>query len=135
MLFTHKYNASIPITKLLGFFLVYFVLCKKISVNYLNVENISKAYGELVLFENLSFSIHKNQKIAFVAKNGSGKTTLLKVLAGEEAPEGEKAKIQFKKDIKIGFLKTLISHSKLFCRPYGRYSLQLDWTDSLGRKD
>ncbi|MDA8847790.1 ATP-binding cassette domain-containing protein, partial [Flavobacteriaceae bacterium] len=48
-------------------------------MNYLNVENISKSYGELSLFENLSFSIHKDQKIAFVAKNGTGKTTILNI--------------------------------------------------------
>ena len=46
-------------------------LCKKIQiVNYLSVENISKAYGERVLFEDISFGINKDQKVAFIAKNG-----------------------------------------------------------------
>ena len=45
--------------------------CKKISpVNYLSVENISKSFGERTLFENISFGINKDQKIAFIAKNG-----------------------------------------------------------------
>jgi len=56
-------------------------------LNYLNVENISKSYGELNLFENLSFSIHKDQKIAFVAKNGTGKTSILNILSGKDSPD------------------------------------------------
>ncbi|WMI69828.1 ABC-F family ATP-binding cassette domain-containing protein [Mangrovimonas sp. YM274] len=56
-------------------------------MNYLNVEAISKSYGEVELFSNLSFSIHKDQKIAFVAKNGSGKTSILNILSGDDAPD------------------------------------------------
>ncbi|MBP7273901.1 MAG: ABC-F family ATP-binding cassette domain-containing protein [Saprospiraceae bacterium] len=73
-------------------------------MNYLTLENISKVYGEKVLFNNLSLQIAKGQKIALIAKNGSGKTTLLRVLAGEEAPEGEHAKILLRKDIHTRFL-------------------------------
>jgi len=59
-------------------------------VNYLSVENISKSFSERQLFENLSFSIHKNQKIAFIAKNGTGKTTKLNILVGKNtADQGE----------------------------------------------
>ena len=71
-------------------------------MNYLNVENISKAYGELVLFENLSFSIHKNQKIAFVAKNGSGKTSILNILSGKDTPD--QGQIVVRKGIRLAFL-------------------------------
>lgn len=74
-------------------------------MQYLSIENISKSFGEKTLFEDLSLSISKGDKIALVAKNGSGKTTLLKVIAGEEGPEGENAKIHFAKDIKIAYLK------------------------------
>jgi ATP-binding cassette subfamily F protein uup len=74
-------------------------------MQYLLLEKISKSFGEKTLFENLSLSISKGDKIALVAKNGSGKTTLLKVIAGEEAPEGENAKIHFAKGIKIAYLK------------------------------
>ena len=56
-------------------------------MNYLNVENISKSYGELSLFENLSFSIHKDQKIAFIAKNGTGKTTILNILSRKDTAD------------------------------------------------
>ena len=101
-MFTDKYNASTPISKLLGLFLVYFVLCKKISVNYLNVENISKSYGELVLFQNLSFSIHKDQKIAFVAKNGSGKTSILNILAGKDTPD--EGQVVIRNGLRLAFL-------------------------------
>ncbi len=101
-MFINKYKASIPITKLLGFFLVYFVLCKKNSVNYLNAENISKSYGELVLFKNLSFSIHKDQKIAFVAKNGSGKTSILNILSGKDTPD--EGQIVIRKGLRLAFL-------------------------------
>ena len=71
-------------------------------MNYLTVENISKSYGELTLFENISFSIHKDQKIAFVAKNGTGKTSILNILSGDDvADSGE---VIYRKDIKVSFL-------------------------------
>ncbi len=71
-------------------------------MNYLNVENISKSYGELTLFQDISFSVHKDQKIAFVAKNGSGKTSILNMLAGFDNPDS--GNIVFRKDVKISFL-------------------------------
>jgi len=71
-------------------------------LNYLTVENISKSYGELTLFENVSFSIHKDQKIAFVAKNGSGKTSILNILSGKD--ESDSGQIVFRKGIKIAYL-------------------------------
>lgn len=71
-------------------------------MNYLNVENISKSYGELVLFEDLSFSIHKDQKIAFIAKNGSGKTSILNILSGKDAPD--KGQIIVRKGLRLSFL-------------------------------
>ncbi|MBF8150961.1 ABC-F family ATP-binding cassette domain-containing protein [Winogradskyella sp. F6397] len=71
-------------------------------MNYLNVENISKSFGELVLFKDLSFSIHKDQKIAFVAKNGSGKTSILNILAGKDAPD--EGQIVVRKGLRLAFL-------------------------------
>jgi len=62
-------------------------------VNFLNLENVSKTYGEKVLFDHIDLQVNKGQKIALVAKNGSGKSTLLRVIAGQEAAEGENAKI------------------------------------------
>ena len=74
-------------------------------MQYLYLENVSRSYGEKVLFRNVNLSISKGDKIALVAKNGSGKTTLLKVIGGEEGTEGENAKIIISKEIKTSFLK------------------------------
>ncbi|MDG4714333.1 ABC-F family ATP-binding cassette domain-containing protein [Winogradskyella marincola] len=71
-------------------------------MNYLNVENISKSYGELVLFQDLSFSIHKDQKIAFVAKNGSGKTSILNILSGKDTPDD--GQVVVRKGLRLAFL-------------------------------
>ena len=53
-------------------------------MNYLSVEDLSKMYGEKVLFSALTFGLNKGDKVGLIARNGSGKTTLLKVLAGQE---------------------------------------------------
>jgi ABC transport system ATP-binding/permease protein len=74
-------------------------------VNYLSIDNISKTYGEKVLFSGLSLQINKGQKVALVAKNGSGKTTLLRVIAGTEAPEGENAAVFVHKNVRVGYLE------------------------------
>ncbi|MGM0635794.1 MAG: ribosomal protection-like ABC-F family protein [Bacteroidota bacterium] len=71
-------------------------------MNYVSVENISKSYGILQLFEGISFGINKSQKIGFVAKNGSGKTTLLKIIGGTESPD--EGQINFRKNLKVGYL-------------------------------
>lgn len=71
-------------------------------MNYLTVENISKSYGELTLFQNLSFSVHKDQKIAFVAKNGTGKTSILNIISGEDTPDS--GNVIYRKDITVSFL-------------------------------
>ncbi len=62
-------------------------------MNILTVENISKAYGEKLLFENLSFGIAVGQKIALIARNGTGKSSLIKIITGQEEPDsGQVAK-------------------------------------------
>ena len=71
-------------------------------MNYLSVENISKSFGDSLLFQNLSFGINKNQKIGFIAKNGTGKTTLLKIIADEESADS--GNIIFRKNLKIDYL-------------------------------
>ena len=73
-------------------------------MNYLTLENIKKSYGDKILFTGLSMFINEGQKIALIARNGTGKTTLLQVIAGLEGSEGENAKIQFKKDLRIEYL-------------------------------
>lgn len=74
-------------------------------MQYLSLENVSRSYGDKVLFRNVNLSISKGDKIALVAKNGSGKTTLLKVIGGEEGSDGENAKIIISKEIKTAILK------------------------------
>ena len=72
-------------------------------MNLLTVENISKAYGELVLFKDLSFGVNKDQKIAFIAKNGTGKTSILNMLSGRDTPDT--GKINYRKGIRVSFLE------------------------------
>ncbi len=71
-------------------------------MNYISVENISKSYGERILFEELSFGINKDQKIAFVAKNGSGKTSILNIIAGLDVPDT--GQVICRKGIQISYL-------------------------------
>ena len=79
-----------------------FNINKNIALNYLNVENISKSYGEVTLFKGITFSIHKGQKIAFVAKNGTGKTSILKIISGEDSSDS--GNITYRKNIAVSFL-------------------------------
>ena len=69
----------------------------------LQIENISKSFGDLVLFSDISFAIEERQRIGLIACNGKGKSTLLKVIAGEEPHEG--GKITLRNDIRIGYLE------------------------------
>ena len=71
-------------------------------MNYLSVENISKSFGERTLFENISFGINKDQKIAFIAKNGSGKTTIMSIINGLE--ESDTGQVVLRKGIRMAFL-------------------------------
>ena len=79
-----------------------FNINKNIALNYLNVENISKSYGEVTLFKGITFSIHKGQKIAFIAKNGTGKTSILKIISGEDSSDS--GNITYRKNIAVSFL-------------------------------
>lgn len=69
----------------------------------LDVQNISKAFGAHVLFENISFSIAEGQHVGLIAKNGTGKSTLLSLLSGRESVDS--GSIIFRRDIKVGFLE------------------------------
>lgn len=71
--------------------------------SFLQVENISKSYGDRMLFEGISFNINEGDKIALVAPNGTGKSTLLKILAGVESSD-RGGEVKFMKDIKVAFL-------------------------------
>lgn len=71
-------------------------------MNLLSVENITKAYGARVLFQDLSFGLQEGQKSAIVAKNGSGKTTILKILAGKD--QADSGIVSYRKGVKVSYL-------------------------------
>jgi len=72
-------------------------------LNYLQVDNLSKAYGEKILFKNISFSLDKGQKVALIARNGTGKSSLMHILAGLESPDS--GKITTRRDLRIDYLQ------------------------------
>jgi len=71
-------------------------------LNYASIENISKSFGERIIFKDLSFGINEGQKIGLIAKNGTGKTSLLKILSGEDQPD--QGEVNYRKSIKTAFL-------------------------------
>ncbi len=68
-----------------------------------DVQNVSKAFGALQLFDHVSFSIAEGQRVGLIAKNGTGKSTLLSVLAGKESSDS--GDIVFRRDLTVGFLE------------------------------
>ena len=70
---------------------------------YLDVQQLTKSFGSLVLFENLSFSVAEGQKVGLIAKNGTGKSTLLSILSGKEGYDS--GEIIFRRDLKVGMLE------------------------------
>lgn len=70
---------------------------------YLEVQNLTKSFGSLVLFENISFSIAERQRVGLIAKNGTGKSTLLSLLSGKDGYDS--GDIIYKRDLKVGFLE------------------------------
>lgn len=71
-------------------------------MNLLSVENLSKSYGERLLFDHISFGLEKGQKTALVARNGTGKSTLLNIIAGLEQPD--EGTVTMRKDLRIAYL-------------------------------
>ena len=69
----------------------------------LQVENLTKSFGDLVLFENISFGLAEGQRVGLIAKNGSGKSTLLHILAGKEGYDH--GAISFRRDLRVGYLE------------------------------
>ena len=72
---------------------------------YLQVESLSKRFGDQLLFENISFTIFEHQKIAMIARNGTGKTTLMEILAGNDTPES--GLITKTSGVRIGYLRQI----------------------------
>lgn len=71
-------------------------------ISYLQIESLTKSFGDRVLFSDITFGIYQGDKIGIIAANGTGKSTFLKILAGEE--DYDSGKISVKNDLKIGFL-------------------------------
>ena len=90
--------------------------------SFLQVENISKSYGDKTLFRNISFNINEGDKIALIAPNGTGKSSLLKILAGLDSSD-RGGEVRFMKDIKGAFLDQMIDfnpRNTLFDEVYSR---------------
>ena len=81
------------------------IFAEKSMTPFLQAENLSKRFGEQLLFENISFTIFEHQKIALIARNGAGKTTLMELLAGNDTPES--GQITRTSDIRIAYLKQI----------------------------
>ena len=73
------------------------------AVPYLQVDNLTKSFGDLVLFENISFGIAEGQRVGLIAKNGSGKTTLLNIISGKEGHDS--GSIVFRRDLRVDYLE------------------------------
>ena len=72
-------------------------------VPYLDVQHLSKSFGALTLFRDISFSIGEGQRVGLIAKNGTGKSTLLSILSGKEGYDS--GSIVFRRDLKVGMLE------------------------------
>ncbi|MCM1138881.1 MAG: ABC-F family ATP-binding cassette domain-containing protein [Muribaculaceae bacterium] len=70
---------------------------------YLQVEELTKSYGNRMLFDSITFGVNEGDKIGIIAKNGTGKTTLLRIISGEESHDS--GSITYRNDLRIGFLK------------------------------
>ena len=73
--------------------------------SFLQIENLTKSFGDRVLFSDVTFGIYEGDKIGLIAKNGSGKTTLLRIIAGEEPYDS--GSLVFRNDLRVGYLKQL----------------------------
>ncbi len=73
--------------------------------SFLQIENLTKSFGDRVLFSGVTFGVYEGDKIGLIAKNGSGKTTLLRIIAGEEPYDS--GDLVFRNDLRVGYLKQL----------------------------
>lgn len=72
---------------------------------YLQVEDLTKSYGDRLLFDSVTFGVNEGDKIGLIAKNGTGKSTLLRILSGAEAPDS--GSVTFRNGLRVGFLAQL----------------------------
>ena len=76
---------------------------REIMVSYLQVDKLTKSFGDKLLFEDVTFGVAQGQKIGLIAKNGAGKTTLLNIIAGKE--DYDAGEVTFRKDLRVGYLE------------------------------
>ena len=74
-------------------------------IPYIQAENLSKRFGDLLLFENISFTVFEGKKVALIARNGAGKSTLLNLLAGKDSPDS--GMITLTNDVTIGYFEQM----------------------------
>ena len=72
------------------------------ATSYLQIENLSKSYGDRTLFGDITFGVNEGDKIGLIAKNGTGKSTLLNIISGKESPDN--GKITFRNDLRVSIL-------------------------------
>lgn len=99
VVFTHKFCNFAP-KKL-------FAIILQRMISYLQIENLTKSYGDRMLFADVTFGINEGDKVGLIAKNGTGKTTLLSIIAGKE--DYDSGRIVFNNDIRVGYLEQVPS--------------------------
>ena len=72
-------------------------------ISYLQIDGLTKSFGDLVLFEDITFGLAQGQKVGLIAKNGTGKTTLLNIIAGKE--DYDNGAVVFRNDLRVGYLE------------------------------
>lgn len=72
------------------------------ATSYLQIENLTKSYGDRILFDSITFGVNEGDKMGIIAKNGTGKSTLLRIISGKESPDS--GKITFRSDLRVGIL-------------------------------
>ena len=73
--------------------------------SYLQIENLTKSYGNRILFADITFGVNEGEKIGIIAKNGTGKSTLLNIISGKESPDS--GKITFRNDLRVSILEQM----------------------------
>ncbi len=107
---------------------------------FLQGENLAKRWGELMLFENISFTIFEGQKVALIAKNGTGKSTLLDILTGKESPDA--GLVTLTNDVEIGYFEQIPklnpAHSvleEIFESPHEKLKVVKEFEEAVVRND
>ena len=79
-------------------------------ISYLQINGLTKSFGDLILFQDITFGLNQGEKVALIAKNGSGKSTLLNILAGKE--DYDTGNIVFRNDLRVGYLEQTPAYPK-----------------------